>query len=296
MTRHRIHTTNHPEIRPIGIYPYFDKVQVWVRTPFDREALAQLENACGRGGIHEENRPARFDALLRQRIELRQPTVEALQQLAQRSDTLINKVEIAIDYLFDSPVARDDAWEFFHRHLIRRWHSTRQRIVVDRGTQDQSTDGEGRIGTRYDAERRARNMIVFYRDEQSRRTGELNCLHLEWRLNGLEAVRNVGIESGQGLLEFNHRQFWQKRLRLYDVDRHQLGRLINNRLNRTRRRTSVFEQRSRYRINLDGRTGENHLASHDTIQELIDHLKGTLHLERVRRALVPISIESLLPE
>jgi hypothetical protein len=233
---------------------------------------------------------------LRQRIELRQPTVEALQQLAHRSDTLINKVEIAIHYLFDSPVARDDAWEFFHRHLIRRWHSTRQRIVVDRGTQARSTDEEGRIGTRYDGERRARNMIVFYREGQSRITGELNCLHLEWRLNGREAVRNAGIESGQDLLEFNHRAFWQKRLQLYDVDRHRLGRLINNRVHGTRRRTSEFEQRGRYRINLDGRTGENHLASHDTIQELVDHLKGSLRLERVHRALVPISTESLLPE
>jgi hypothetical protein len=59
-------------------------------------------------------------------------------------------------------------------------------------------------------------------------TGELWCLHLEWRLRSLKAVRAAGIESGEDLIGFNHREFWQKRLLLFDVDRQRLGRLIRN--------------------------------------------------------------------
>ena len=189
----------------------------------DREALARLENACGRGGIHPENGPARFDSRLRQRVDLRQPSADALRQLARRDDVWINKVEVAIDYVFDSPVARDETSEFFDRHMIRRWHGKNQQIRVYRpGMQD---DDEGGVGTRYDAGRGAPNMTALYRNEFSRVTGEFNCVHLEWRLSGLRAVRNAGIESGRDLLEFNHRQFWQKRLLLYDLDCRRLGRL-----------------------------------------------------------------------
>jgi hypothetical protein len=72
--------------------------------------------------------------------------------------------------------------------------------------------------TRYDADRAAQNGIVFYKEDHSRITGEEYCLHLEWRLNRLRAVRAAGIETGQDLLKFDHRAFWQKRLRLYEVD------------------------------------------------------------------------------
>jgi hypothetical protein len=295
MTRHRSHAPIPPAIRPIGIYPYFDNVQVWVRQPLDREALLQLESASGRGGIHPENGPAKFDARLRQRIELRQPSADALRQLARRDDVLINKVEITIDYTLNSRAEQYRAWEFLTRHIVRRWHGKNQKIRVVRGTEGDDEGGLG--GTRYDAARRAPNKTVLYQDKFSRVTGELNCVHLEWRLNGLKAVRNAGIESGQDLLEFNHRTFWQKRLRLYDVDRRRLGRLIRNRAHGTRRRTSEDTVlANRFKVNLDGMTAEGHVGSYDTVQELVDHLTGSLHLNRVHRALVPISTESLLPE
>jgi hypothetical protein len=95
------------------------------------------------------------------------------------------------------------------------------------------------------------------------------------------------------LQNFDFRQFWEKRLRLFAVDKRRLGRLIRNRANKTRRSTSK-EQRGgpRVAINLDGRTGEVHVRSHDTVQELIDDLSPTI---RVHRALVPISNEIFLP-
>jgi len=275
-------------IKPIGIYPYFDKVQVWLRFPADPEEIARLERQCG--DFHHENRPARFNRQLRQRLEFKQPKQEALEWIAGRADALINRLEVTIDYIFDSLAQRCDAWDFLDRHLVRSWHGKNQKIRISK-----SDDGhDQRHGTRYDAGRRSPQEIALYPEEQSRITGEPYCLHLEWRLNRLKTVHAAGIKSGRDLLEFSHREFWRKRLRLYDVDKRRLGRLIRNRAEGTRRRTSKVEQISKYyRINRDGRTGQIYADSYDTVQELIDRLKS---LHRINRALIPISNEDWLPE
>jgi len=147
--------------------------------------------------------------------------------------------------------------------------------------------------TRYDAGRWSPNQVVVYKQDHCRATGELNCLHLEWRPNQLKAVRAAGIETGHDLLTFSHRDFWQKRLRLYDVDCRQLGRLIRNSDNGTRRRGFEIKQSDKYMVNLDGRTGEVFARSFYTVQELIDHLKRRY---RIQRALVPIPTDALLPD
>jgi hypothetical protein len=84
--------------KPIGKYPYFDKVKFWVRIPLNRDELAVLERECGPAGIHIENRPAGLNnhrRQFRQKVELCRPSRRALRLLARRSDVLINRVEIA---------------------------------------------------------------------------------------------------------------------------------------------------------------------------------------------------------
>jgi hypothetical protein len=273
--------------KPLSVYAYFDKIQFWVLRPLDHETLAWLRRQCGRGGLHADNRPARFDARYRQRIELRQPSEKALHWLAGCDDALINRAEITIDFVFKSLAERDDAWDFLHRHLVRRWHGKKQQVRIYRDSDDNVTGG-----TRYDASRRAPNSIAFYREDHSRITGEIACLHLEWRLNGLNAVQRAGIELGQDLLGFSHRQFWESRLRLLDVDdRRRIGRLIINQARGKRSRGNHIKQTGS--ISIDGRTGEAHLRSVDTIQELNDKLKGRV---RIHRALVAISNKALLPK
>jgi hypothetical protein len=280
-------------IKPAAIYAYFDKIQFWVREPLDRATVDQLRSQCGRGGIYAHDRPARFDYRYRQRVELKQPTDQALHWLARRDDALINRGEITLDLVFKYRANKDEAWEFLHRHLVRRWHGKKQEIRIDRGKQKPSNgDEDGTSGTRYDAGRSAPNLIACYREGHSRITGEVNCLHLEWRLNALKAVRSIGIETGADLLEFDHRQFWQKRLLLFTADKERLGRLIRNRPHGRKSRMSRIEQFGSYKINMDKRTGDVQIRSHDTIQELIDDLGSSY---RIQRALVPISNEVLLP-
>jgi hypothetical protein len=139
--------------------------------------------------------------------------------------------------------------------------------------------------TRYDAWR-APNKICFYRDKPCRLTGEIHCLHLEWHLNGLRAVRRAGIESGQDLVDFDHRSFWDPRLLLFDVDIERLGRLVRNQSTGKKSRASG----SNYFT--DRRTGHTLMKSVDGIQELIDLYGSQLRVHRVLRR---ISNEALLP-
>jgi hypothetical protein len=265
-------------------------VQAWIREPMDRTTLTELRELCGRGGIYAENAPARFNTRYRQRIELRQPTMRALSWLARRDDALINRAEIAVDYLFDNWAGRDDAFDFVHQHIVRRWHGKKQEIRVFKPSRRTDTDRLG--GTRYDAGRSSPNSIVLYPEKHSRVTGELACLHLEWRLNGLKSVRAAGIRSGRDLIEFNHRQFWQKRLMLYAINRERLGRLIRNRARGNRSKVPEFRPINGFKINWDKRTGDVWIRAHDTVQEVIDQLKAS---HRIYRALAPISNEVLLP-
>ena len=270
---------------PTDTHPYCDKVQFWPRKPLDRARLAWLKCECGRGGVYAHDQPARFDASYRQRVELRQPSDKALRWLATCDEALINRVEITLDFIFESLAERDDTSEFLHRHLVRRWHNKNQQIRIYMPEADDYSLG----GTRYDAGGRSQNRAVLYRETHSRITGEINCLHLEWRLNGLKAVRAAGIETFQDLLEFNHRVFWQKRLRLYNVDRRRLGRMVRNKASGGKRRAAEIHPSG---TDLDGRTGEVLVRAYDTVQELIDNMRAHI---KVSRALVPISIEHLSP-
>lgn len=276
--------------KPIGKYPYFDKIQFWLRNPLNPQTLEWLRKQCG--DLDHTVEPARFNPQFRHRIELRRPSKRALRWLAKRDDALINRVEITLDLTFKYRADVQEAWDFFHQHSVRRWRRRGQEIRAFRSRPRNDDPGAGE--TRYDAGRSAPNLLVFYVDDYTRITGELNCLHVEWRLNRLKAVRAAGIKSGQDLLEFDHRAFWKKRLLFYKVDPRRLGRLLRNQLTGRRRRTPEILQLGRYGYDVEGKTGEACARSCETVQELIDKFKSSSI--RIRRAMIEIPNDSLLPE
>ena len=225
---------------PIAVYPYFDKVQFWLKSPADRTTVARLRRHCGH--LHPDDRPARFGQGYRQRLEFKQPDEDALRWIAGQSDVLINRLEVTLDMIYPDQRALEDAGEFLERHLVRRWHGRTQKIKV--------------VGkTRYDAPRGAPNGMVMYPESYSRQTGELFCLHLEWRINNARAARGAGIRAGTDLLRFDHRRFWRERMLLVEIDAERLGRLMRNRRNGTRSRTPDVGRFSGIVTNLDRRRG-----------------------------------------
>jgi hypothetical protein len=263
---------------PLATYYFVDKIQVWMKQPADTTTLARLRKLCG-SMLDPLNQPAGFDRHYRQRLTFLQPQRELLRWLAARDGVLVNMVELAIEYVYGHWHDRDNAFEYLHRYLIRRWHGRRQLVRISRTSRREQHPTHGQLpGTRYDGPRTAANRTVLYRAEHSRVTGELDALHLEWRLGRLKAVRQAGIRSAADLLTFNHRQFWQRRFVLVDIDPERLGRLIRNRADGTCDREALAS---------DGTIGRRWLRAKETIQEIIDALRPCV---RISRALVTLPI------
>ena len=278
-------------------------MQVWLRTPADPVTLANWENECGRGRLYAENKRPGFVGDYHQRVEFRQPSNTLLGWTAQLNHTLVNRVEVALDHVFANWAEVTDAQIYLHQHLVRRWHGKKQQIKIGRASKEPSADG--RRGwepveeiedalTRYDGPRRAANLVIAYIENYSRITGEPYCLHVEWRTKGARAVRGMGIYSPADLVNFDHRAFWQKRLRLVDVDPEQLGRLVRNRHDGGKSRTPKFQTRKwdGLRWNTDEYYGRAMLHSCDSMQELLDKY-GTDY--RIARIITSIPNEGWLP-
>jgi hypothetical protein len=204
-----------------------------------------------------------------------------LRWVASRDDAYINRAEITLDYCFNNGAERDDAFDHLDRHIVRGWHGRRQLIK-----KFNSDKGRLRKGgqTRYDAGRSAPNLLAFYKESFSRITGELNCLHFEWRANGGKALRSAGISSPSDLVGFDYRRFWLPRLKLFEVEPIKLGRLL--RKNGWRSRPTIEN-----RVKLENRLGSVVINGSSTIQELVDQYRAY----PVRRILKPISTQAWLP-
>jgi hypothetical protein len=267
--------------RPVAVYNFFDRIQAWMKRPVDQATLSRLRKLCG--DLHRDDQPAGFDYHYRQRLTFFQPQPEVLRWLAERHGVRINRVKIAIEYIYEDQNDRDNAFEYLHRHLIRLWHGRRQPIRIkmkSKRAPHRRPPTHGKLsGTRYDAGPTAASLTAFYRAEYSRVSGELDALHLEWRAKGWRAVQRTGIRCAADLLRFDHRRFWQRRFRLVDIDPERLGRLIRNRADGTRSRDTLHS---------DASIGRRWLNMKPTVQEIIDALRGRV---KISRALVALPIQ-----
>ena len=95
-------------------------------------------------------------------------------------------------------------------------------------------------------------------------------------------MKAAGIIHPRHLFSFDHRAFWQERLRLYRLDPGRLGRLYRNRQQGTR--SHLITERDRT-------VGAKIIGRYDTIQELLDGIGGG----RIGHALTRLSAEPFLP-
>src|SRR4051794_27422526 len=186
--------------RPKAVYWYIDSLQLWLTKPLSSGQFRSLRSKCG--SVHVWNGPAPWPSSYVQRLQLGQPSLEALQFLSGIiRDAHLNAVEIALDWVFEDEEALDDAFEFACRHHVKHHHR-------DQGVRFYP----GKKGrTRYSGPRNAPNVLAIYADRPCRITGEFHCLHFDWRIKGSAALRRAGISSVRDLLGFNHGRFWVKR-------------------------------------------------------------------------------------
>jgi hypothetical protein len=269
-------------IVPSGIDAYFDKVGGWLRQPVSDRTHARL---CDLGAEFPYRAP-RFTASNWQAIHLHRPDPEALQLLDSPGQVHLNYGEFALDLTFADQLKKLKAEDWTDRHLIRKYHPSKYGIRWVKGV------------TRYDAPRSAQNGITLYTDRASRITGELACLHVEWRCNGVAALRRIGINSVADLLTFDHRAFWQQRLILQDwsCDPKVLGRIYNRHIGpagmeprRGRREWIDYIGTNKFAYSVDVRAGA--IIQDMPVQRALDYYRKL----QIDRYLQPINVEQLFP-
>lgn len=257
-------------VKPIGWTCYFDKCGIWMPNVGDKNTMAELRLECAH--LHSTNRPARFDPRYVQRHDVTRPTLLGLHLMASLQNAYINQCEVALDLIWATLRDRDAGYDFLNEHLVRRWHTPRQKIHIY----------PGKAETRYDAPRPVPSSIKIYKEDFSRYSGEVYCLHVEWRSFNGRAVKAIGIQSTADVLNFDFRAFWKKRLLFFQADPQRIGRALRHRGRKGRGRAG----------DLDRRKGEVVVRSAESVQELIDLWGRSLG---IRRLLTPISNEAWLP-
>jgi hypothetical protein len=275
-------------IVPVDKTSYVDGLQLWLKDPLPRIQLEWLATQCDSIDVRQQLK--RWDRAYRVRLQMRRPNHEALQWLATLTGVLMNYAELSLDWTFDSEEARDAAHEFVRSHHVKRWHGE-QRVTFH-------------SGTRYTAQRRVPNKVVSYADQPSRITGEIHCVHVEWRLNGARTLRRAGIATVSVLLKLDHHQFWKDRLLLRRVNLEALGRQCNvHVLGKGRRRgpwIASYGPGKSIRYNFDARagyivmqtSGSKEKGTRGTTQAVVDECRK---LFDVSRCLEALEIPELLP-
>jgi hypothetical protein len=269
-------------ISPSGIHSYVDKIQLWLKRPLSAAKLNHLRSLCGTPDrvrtrhypVHVRNEPKRWDRSFKQRLQLRQPTRDALDFVATLDGVLVNIVEIALDWTFNRWYHRDDARDLADRWLVTRHHRDQGIRFVKR--------------TRYTAGRPAPNNLVTYSDRPSKATGELYCVHVEWRINGVRAFSRADIKSMHDLVNLDFRKFWHDRLVMRAIDINRLGRLYHQWM----KRTTKYQGRRRFIFDCDRLAGGAIHHCLGSTQAIMDMYRNKFKL---RPALVHLDSTHLLP-
>jgi hypothetical protein len=275
-------------IVPVEKLSYVDGLQLWLKTPLPPRQIERLEQQCGSLHVLQRNKSWHRD--YRQRLQLRQPSREAVQALARLSGVLLNQLELALDWTFNSEEERDAAHELIRRYHVKRWHGKQQALLYK--------------GTRYTAKRRAANKLVNYAEQGSRISGELFCEHVEWRLSGVRALQRAGIGPLNELLKLDHRRFWKARLLMRTINLARLGRLhcvhVQGKGPRRGPWIEYFGPNKLFRFDYHGRTGSTvwltcgsrEAGTEATTQALVDEWRSKFE---VGCCLEALDVEHLLP-
>jgi hypothetical protein len=197
-------------IRPFRIIAYPDYVKLWLPIPLPRFDIRRLRTQCG-GDVDDDTPPHGMKIggrIYRQRLKLFRPSREALRSLADR-DGVMNRLELALDWVFDSPQPRDAAYLFECRYHVKQWHGKQKITFIQR--------------TRYTAKPTARNNFIIYPDLECRITREPFCVHNEARMKGAPTLHRAGLATIHALLNLDMRRFWERWLMLRVVDYRTLG-------------------------------------------------------------------------
>ena len=232
-----------------------------------------------------------FDIRFRQRLTFIVPKKEAhalLRDMRDPDDVLVNIAEPG----FSINMPDDELKLRGERYIGRTWvtrHNANHKVLHYR---------RNGLVTRYSAQPHAPAVNGLYSYKACRWTGAVDCIHPDRRILGAASCRRAGITGFASLAEFDHRAFWRKHLRLYEMDWAKFGRAFSNQQMSSRRRGARINHYGSFTYNCDARLGQTlaQLAWNDhdsgrTIQEVVDHYH---HLLPIKRCLVEVDTGPLI--
>ena len=161
--------------------------------------------------------------------------------LCRADGVQINHAEIALDAItpFASELKRTVGVG-----IVQRRHGTKQGTIFP--------NDNFRTGNPY----RPGIVLQAYDTKPSKVYGEFPCFHLEAKINGVRALRQLGINSVSDLLTFDHARFWQRHFVVAEINMARLGRYHTNRRDGTRRRAPLIHRtKSEFVYNVDAAVG-----------------------------------------
>lgn len=168
----------------------------------------------------------------RELLTLVVPDSIALKFLADRVHIVPNYVEFALDFVFSDAQSVADAWQKLDRYFVKSWH---------RGQGIRYVGKPGKI-TRYTGPRKASNVVAIYGHRPCKIDGSSHSLHIEWRARGMPTLKKLGIDEDSDLSEFDHHEFWERRLVLLKPDWAKINRVhesLSRRVCRVHRRQRI---------------------------------------------------------
>lgn len=206
----------------------FDRITVWL----DRSELPiefnRIEKHCTNIEVIPMQMP--FQARWKLQVQIFQPTIKCLQilniALGNVTAALPNHVEIAADIPASS---KKQARQWRNAFLSSaKMKYQRQHVVLDNNKTIYY------FGRRTDVEGNKRgHVLAVYADRPSKLLNarpdedDLNCLHIECRTTGAVELTRLGIVSIEDLIQFNHPQFWDAHIFMYELPKPtELGRIL----------------------------------------------------------------------
>jgi len=135
-------------ILPTNIYPYVDKVIVWLKRPLTQTETEWIEAGC-RGKVETKRngewiwisdrrgrrriRVSHPKRAFQQRVELYQLSNEILERLAHRNDIHLTYFEPSLDLIFKDEEEHEDAYRFICKHHVKPYHRTQEVAFAGEG-------------------------------------------------------------------------------------------------------------------------------------------------------------------
>jgi hypothetical protein len=246
-------------LRPLDAYTYFHSMRLLRKRPLTVGEREHLGDNCTSLVIHRHGQWVKDGSGVHRQLNI-YPFTEELQLVCpnrtaceflaalddrvpysrdklskhDRHPPLIVYLEVALDMILPDEGTLHAAFSALKRCFVQRWNGKNETIEFDNGGMSTGRRWRGKY-------------VTSYISKPSPVTGEIECLHTEYRVGSAPAVRAVGVASIGDLLTFDHVAFWRKHFLLSDVDLERLGRHFrskNQRRQRGRPKRSADDRRT----------------------------------------------------